>query len=159
MSHDNHHAATGYTEGQLLVDGCGECEYRSRRRDHGLDNLDRDDFERAWRRAAEWNSATPVNVSVAEAPMLSVLWSIQVQLERRGVPIGHIPSGELIMASTKPARGGCAIHGANPCAACAYDRRGAPVGCADHMVIDCPDCRCPTCQMPGHTASAHTDFS
>ena|SRR5258706_5849344 len=120
MSHDPHHTLPGYSPNQILIDGCAECEARSARPDHGLDHLDMTSFAHAWARAAAWNSATPVYVCPTEAPLLRVLWSVQVQLERRGVPIGHIPSGELIIASTAP----------------------KPGACAEHMVIDCPDCAC-----------------
>ncbi len=159
MSHSPHHTLPGYSPNQILIDGCYECEARSAQRGHGLDNLDGHAFEHAWYRAAAHGKRGLADASVAEIALLNALWSVQVQLERRGVPIGHLPSGELIIG----------------------DAAARPVGCADHMVIDCPDCapelgetagaygihaartepftRCPICQIPGHAASAHTDFS
>jgi hypothetical protein len=97
MSHDHHPSLPGYSPDQILVDGCAECEHRSERCDHGLDNLDMGNFELAWRRAARRGQIGLSDASRAEAPLLNALWSVQVQLGRRGVPIGHIPSGTLIV--------------------------------------------------------------
>lgn len=97
MSHSPHQSQPGYHPGQILVDGCEECLHRSARSDHGLDNLDPQAFERAWYRAIRWQRDGGLDISSAEIALLRVLWSVQVQLERRGVPIGHIPDGTLIV--------------------------------------------------------------
>ena len=103
MSHDHHQSLPGYSANQIMVDGCGECEHRSERRDHGLDNLDPLNFERAWYRAARHGQRGLTDVSVNEAPMLNLLWSVQVQLERRGVPIGYCPGSTLIVPAAERA--------------------------------------------------------
>ena len=82
-----------YGPAQLLVDGCAECELRAGSSDHGIGNLDEERFANAWHRAALWNVVDIQDVSMSEVPMLSVLWAVQVQLERRGVPIGEVPHG------------------------------------------------------------------
>lgn len=87
--HDPH---TG-PDSQLLHDGCGECEDRSREPGGGVARLDRVSFERAWRRAADLNrGGLPEDVSRAELPLLDTLWAVQVKLEDAcGLPIGQLP--------------------------------------------------------------------
>ena len=93
MSHDYHDGLPGYDKTQILHDGCAECEARSNSRNHGIAQLDRHNFYRAWRRAAEWNEGSLDNrtISAAEVPMLDVLWAVQLQLEHRGLRIGFLP--------------------------------------------------------------------
>jgi hypothetical protein len=98
MSHNHHQSLPGYSPNQILIDGCAECEHRSARPDHGLNNLNPQNFERAWYRAARSGKEGLPDASMADRPLLNLLWAVQVQLERRGVPIGYIPSGELIVA-------------------------------------------------------------
>ena len=93
MTHDYHDALAGYSAAQLLHDGCTECEARAASRDHGIAALDLLSFARAWHRATQWHRDGLTDVADAEAPMLRVLWSVQVQLEMRGVPIGACPVG------------------------------------------------------------------
>ena len=94
MSHDYHEALPGYNSEQILCDGCHECEWRSKRYPaYGIAHLDSDSFVRAWKRAAEWNTvglSKDKICSYAEMPMLNVLWEVQCQLERLGVPVGQI---------------------------------------------------------------------
>lgn len=92
MSHDYHEQLPGFSPAQVLHDGCRECEHRALRSDHGMASLDTANFARAWSRAAQWNKSGLADVAVAEIPLLSVLWAVQVQLERIGVPIGTLPS-------------------------------------------------------------------
>lgn len=94
MTHDYHDALPGYDPEQILHDGCSECEYRAGLDDHGLSTLDALTFRRAWTRAADWNrTLNRVVVSAAEAPLLRLLWSTQLQLERvANWPIGYIPT-------------------------------------------------------------------
>ncbi len=93
-AHDYHEGLPGYSPGQILHDGCGECEARAKEDDHGISHLDRGNFLRAWVRAAAWNAAPGAGaVSAAEVPLLRTLWSIQLKLEPRGIPIGEVPSG------------------------------------------------------------------
>ena len=93
--HGYHEGAPGYSPGQLLHDGCEECQKRSRERGGGLAHLDRFRFAQAWHRAATWKSGTGSlpDLARAEIPMLETLWAVQVQLERFGVPIGEMPAG------------------------------------------------------------------
>lgn len=94
--HDYHDALPGYRPEQLLHDGCGECEARAARSDHGLANLDAGRFERAWQRAAQLGQKGLPGMSNAEHELLSMLWLIQVKLETRGVPIGVCPSANTV---------------------------------------------------------------
>jgi hypothetical protein len=105
VSHDYHEQLHGYDPAQILVDNCGECEARSEYSDHGISSLDSDRFEAAWKRAAAWFRAGGVweEVSDAEVPLLAVLWSVQVQLERLGVPLGTVPLPEPHLAMRRPA--------------------------------------------------------
>lgn len=101
MSHAYHDGLPGYSPDQILHDGCGECEYRASRDDHGIGSLDRQNFARAWKRAADWNVfppdlATAPTIAKAERPLLSALWAVQLQLERRGIPIGELPLGAAV---------------------------------------------------------------
>ena len=89
--HDYHDGLAGYSARQLLHDGCGECESRAKSVSHGISTLDRQNFVIAWQRAAEWNRTGLPDIARAEMPMLSVLWSVQIQLERYGIPIGELP--------------------------------------------------------------------
>ena len=90
-AHGIHELLPGYSEGQLLHDGCEECEDRARARDLGIGALDRPTFLRAWTRAVEFNRQGLADVSAAELPILCALWAVQVQLERLGVPVGYVP--------------------------------------------------------------------
>lgn len=91
--HDYHEMQPGYSAQQVLHDGCGECEQRSQSRDRGIAHLDAQAFSRAWQRAYAWNTTGLADVAVVEAPLLSALWSVQIQLERQGIPIGELPGG------------------------------------------------------------------
>lgn len=94
--HDYHDVLPGYDERQIWHDGCGECEDRGER--VAIDKLDHNNFARAWKRAAEWNQhgSAGLAISRAEAPLLRVLWLVQVQLERQGWPIGVVPAGNTV---------------------------------------------------------------
>ncbi|HZC50882.1 MAG TPA: hypothetical protein VE441_00080 [Mycobacterium sp.] len=93
MSHDYHEKLPGYHAAQLLHDGCRECEQRAKADDHGIANLDVERFERAWHRAVAWQAGGEVgDLSYAEVPMLSALWAVQIQFQRRGVPLGQLPT-------------------------------------------------------------------
>lgn len=89
--HSYHEALTGYSEAQILHDGCGECEGRAADRNLGIGYLDKQRFARAWRRAADWNRGGLPDIAKAEVPMLDALWAVQCQLENFGVPIGEVP--------------------------------------------------------------------
>lgn len=92
-AHDYHDGLPGYSRKQILHDGCTECEQRGQRDDHGISSLDPQNFDRAWARAARWHRDLVTDVSDVEAPLLKTLWSVQLQLEPRGVPIGEVPGG------------------------------------------------------------------
>ena len=74
--HDYHDALPRYDSAQILYDGCAECEQRSESRNHGISYLDRQNFARAWRRAAEWNDRGLPNISHVEVSLLDVFWAV-----------------------------------------------------------------------------------
>jgi hypothetical protein len=92
-THDYHEGLPGYSPEQILHTGCAECEFRGRDVSEAIVHLDGRNFARAWKRAAEWNTAGALNICEAEVPLLRALWSLQLQLHRLGVPIGEIPAG------------------------------------------------------------------
>lgn len=89
--HSEHTSLEGYHEDQLLHDGCPECEYRGENVEQAISHLDTERFRLAWLRAAELQLHGLANSSRAETPMLRALAAVQVQLERRGTPIGDMP--------------------------------------------------------------------
>ena len=91
MSHDYHEGQPNYSPAQLLKDGCEECSQRSSRPWVAINNLDPATFARAWVRAADFERGQLDDVSLAEVPLLRILWAIQIQLEQRGIPIGTVP--------------------------------------------------------------------
>lgn len=93
MTHDPHHVLPGYSENQVLYDGCAECEQRGADVALAIGHLDSHAFARAWARAATLNRGGLEDVSHAEFPLLKALWAVQCQLESpHGWPIGQIPS-------------------------------------------------------------------
>lgn len=97
MTHVFHNALEGYDERQILYDGCHECEARGRDLRSAFAHMDSNTFERAWRRAFDINASAGSHdvgrESYAEANLLHVLFAIQVELQRRGVPLdGDVPS-------------------------------------------------------------------
>lgn len=93
MTHAPHEVHAGYDAGQVMFDGCTECAEHATRMDCGITALDPGRFATAWRRAAGWQRGQLAGsrVSDAEAPLLSVLWSVQIQLENIGWPLGELP--------------------------------------------------------------------
>jgi len=106
MSHDYHAALAGYSEAQILVDGCCECETRSENVAVAIAHLDHEHFIRAWMRATEWNREHLLDLSHAEGPLLNTLWAIAVQLERLGVPIGSLPTPQAELIAMAMGMGG-----------------------------------------------------
>jgi hypothetical protein len=100
-SHNYHEGLPGYADAQIFHDGCGECEARAEWPDHGLSTLDRGRFVLAWRRAAEWHQqgAAGLAVSHAEAPLLGMLWAVQVKLEQFGIAPGVLPGPGVVSRS------------------------------------------------------------
>lgn len=96
--HDHHESLPGYSSQQLLHDGCGECERRSKEPGLGIPHLDPINFAWAWTRANEWKRDGLPDVAEVEKPMLNALWAVQVQLEQRGVPMGQCPRVALTIA-------------------------------------------------------------
>ena len=111
--HDDHLSLTGYDPDQIWHDGCEECEHRGRRPEEGMMTFDRDTLEKAWTRSARWNRQETENdvyptLSEAERPLLTLLWRMQVLLERNcGVPIGVLPGAG---AWSNPYSEGTAAH-------------------------------------------------
>lgn len=97
MTHDNHEGLPGYDVHQIWIDGCAECEFRSRYLPGTLLALDSFTFVLAWQRATALNIGDTAladlgPMSAAEAPLLDLLWMMQVVLERQvGLPIGEMP--------------------------------------------------------------------
>ena len=92
MTHDYHDGLDGYSPEQILHDGCAECEARSKETAGGLAYLDKTNFVRAWKRAAEWNQHGLLDLAESEITLLQTLWIIQIKLESFGVPIGQVPA-------------------------------------------------------------------
>lgn len=91
-AHDYHEGLSGFSEGQILHDGCGECERRGSDASIAIAHLDKGNFRRAWVRAAQWNREGLADLSRAEIPLLRALWSVQVKLEAyQGFRIGSLP--------------------------------------------------------------------
>jgi len=90
MSHGPHESLPGWNPGQVLADGCRECE--SRTIAGAIGRMDSETFARAWERATEAERDGLAGVSGAELPLLAALWAVAVQLSRRGVPLGECPS-------------------------------------------------------------------
>jgi len=89
--HDYHDGLPGFSNNQILHDGCAECEARSKGTAGGLAYLDKTNVARAWARAAEWNREGLTDMARCESALLSALWIVQVQLEHYDFPIGTIP--------------------------------------------------------------------
>src|SRR5271167_3664742 len=94
MSHDYHQGQPNYNQEQLYFDGCAECAQRAA--DPVLAITYIKDIKRAWTRATrfekDWLVPEELPVSETEAPILHLLWCLQVVLERqRDLPIGVVP--------------------------------------------------------------------
>lgn len=96
--HDAHEGHPGYSPRQVLKDCCAECLARSEDIPLAISHLDREEFDRAWRRAADWKRTGLPDISEAEAPLLDVLWVLAIQFENRGFPIGECPDNGLLTA-------------------------------------------------------------
>lgn len=101
MPHAFHDRLEGYDPRQILHDHCGECEARGRDLRSALAHMDTETFTRAWRRAFDINASNGSHdvgrESHAEADLLLVLFAVQVELQRRGVPLdGNVPAGPLL---------------------------------------------------------------
>ena len=94
MTHDYHEKLPGYHPDQVLHDGCAECEDRGADPNLAIQHMDVQRFQHAWQRAADWqkNGTAPL-IAHAEIDTLRLLWAVQVQFERLGVPIGMFPVG------------------------------------------------------------------
>jgi hypothetical protein len=90
-THAAHSSLPGYDPGQILVDGCRECERRGSDAFEALTHLDVFTFQRAWERAAEWQLHGLPTLSHAESRMLSALMGVVIQFERLGWPFGVVP--------------------------------------------------------------------
>ena len=102
MRHDYHQGLPGYSDSQILHDGCTECETRGRAPYEAIARMSNHDFTRAWIRACEWKTSQIPDIAIAETATLRVIWSIVLQFERRGTPIGALPA-DLIPAAEEQA--------------------------------------------------------
>jgi len=102
--HAYHEALPGYSPDQILHDGCPECAERGSDVSRGIASLDRQNFACAWSRASDWHREGVFAVSDAESGLLRVLWSVQLQLERIGWPIGDLPRPHALDAITAALR-------------------------------------------------------
>jgi hypothetical protein len=103
MAHDYHQALPGYSDDQILHDGCGECEARGKAVSRAITSLDKGRFALAWKRAADWNlTVGAVFVSKAERELLETLWAVQLRLEYYGVPIGTLPVATALFPNPSP---------------------------------------------------------
>ena len=98
MTHSFHDRLDGYDPRQILVDGCSECEARGADLRSAFAHMDTQTFTRAWRRAFDINASDGSHdvgrESAAEADLLLVMYAIQVELQRRGIPLdGSVPHG------------------------------------------------------------------
>lgn len=96
MSHGYHEGQPNYSPAQVLHDGCDECSYRRENVWTAINYLDAASFARAWARAAAYERGQLDDACETELPLLRALWAIQCQLERRGVPIGEIPTSDRV---------------------------------------------------------------
>ena len=87
VMHEIHENLPDYHLGQILVDGCPECERRGADVELAISHLDSENFHRAWIRAREWNTGSmgdpevKRHISHAEAPLLRTLYAVRVKLE------------------------------------------------------------------------------
>jgi len=102
--HAYHEGQPGYSPAQILHDGCLECAERGVGISLGIASLDPANFARAWSRTAAWHREGVYDVSDAESGLLRVLWSVQLQLERLGWPIGELPRPHALDAITAALR-------------------------------------------------------
>ncbi|SRR5229473_410214 len=79
MVHDYHEGLDGYSAGQLLHDGCGECEERSKEPWLAISHMDRGTFTRAVLRAIQYGRDGVPDMSVAEYAIVHTLWVTLVQ--------------------------------------------------------------------------------
>lgn len=91
--HIYHGDLEGYDVGQLLVDGCPECEKRGQAPAEHIAHMTPVTFARAWRRAVRYEQEDDLKVSRAERPVLHILWVIALQFSRRGIALGEVPDG------------------------------------------------------------------
>lgn len=91
MSHDYHQGEPGYNEHQLYKDGCAECASRAVG-DYPFEFVD---LRYAWGRALRFErgrlAPEESPVSATEVPLLRILWSLMILMERDGIPLGQYP--------------------------------------------------------------------
>jgi hypothetical protein len=98
VTHVFHNALDGFDERQILHDGCPECEQRGADLRSAFAHMDTETWTRAWQRAFDINASNGSHdvghESHAEANLLLVLYAVQVELQRRGIPLnGRMPQG------------------------------------------------------------------
>lgn len=88
MAHAYHDQLPGYDPRQILVDGCHECEERSKDLDLAILKLDEQRWIDACNRAKQYaladvlDDTTTGPISDAERPLLRVLWAVEVMHKR-----------------------------------------------------------------------------
>lgn len=92
MSHAYHEGQPNYNPNQLYFDDCDECKTRA----NGAYPFEKvKDLRAAWQRAYRFETGRlePVELPVSETeiPVLRILWSLMIELQRYGIPFGMFP--------------------------------------------------------------------
>jgi hypothetical protein len=89
--HADHARLPGYDSAHILQDDCPLCVSYAVHEDRGISLLSETEFLRAWTVAHLFGAGTVTNVSVAETPLLRVLYAVQQRLARYGIAPGDVP--------------------------------------------------------------------
>ena len=92
MGHDYHQGQPNYNRKQLFHDGCAQCKSRAESPSTLFDHVD---MREAWARAVKLGRGEledhDLPISDVELPVLRMMWSMIIGLERHGLPIGSYP--------------------------------------------------------------------
>lgn len=84
--HDYHDALPGFSEEQVLIDGCAECEWRAEDLERALSHFDSQYFRRACQRATAWRRDGLTDVSDAELKVFRPLSAVLVRVRDEVLP-------------------------------------------------------------------------
>lgn len=97
MSHDYHQGQPNYNKQQLYKDGCAECKMRA----ESAYPFEYVNLRAAWNRATRFAQGrldpAELPVSETEAPLLRILWSLILMLQRDGIPLGQYPGDTAVL--------------------------------------------------------------